>query len=358
VTTVALATLFSAADRRRELTRLQRTIGEDFGIEFIAMDVTDERSVAAVAEQFADACVNGSAAEGRRFALGVAENEMIVGEDMAPVAALAATGARTGGGASRRLALIAFNARNNHVLRRAFGDLRPLFGAKELRQIERMTLLHEAAHMVVHHAEQAGTEAWSQAVATLDEPAGSAGDAIRRWAESSEGAIAYPGVRDLLLAEADLLDLLQARTRAGEAGLCYDADALRQSYQALKERPDYRNFQEHMGDAFMVIALRRDGIEVTAMVAEARARGDAEHNTQASLAAIGALPRESVLGKDTRQLMECAAAVVRQALRLGQPQGLSESNLDRIQRETPPAVRARMAATASPRPLGDQSGGK
>jgi len=351
--------LFSAAGRRRELARLQRTIGEDFAIEFIAMDVTDERSVAAVAEQFAAACVNGSAAEGRRFALGVAENEMIVGGDRAPVAALAATGARTGDGAPRRFALIAFNARNNHVLRRAFGDLQPLFGAEELRQIERMTLLHEAAHMVVHHAEQSGTEAWSQAVATLDEPAGKAGDAIRRWAESGEGAIAHPGVRDLLLAEADILDWLQARIRAGEEGLCYDADAFRHSYQALKERPDYRNFQEHMGDAFMVIALRRDGVDVAAVVAEARARGDAEHNTQASLAAIGDLPRESVIGKDNRQLMACAAAVVRQALRLGQPQGLPESNLASIQPAMPArTVRARMTATASSRSLGDQSRGK
>jgi hypothetical protein len=162
------AKLFSAAARQRDLAELQCTVGAAFGLTFTEMDLNDPRSVAALTERFARARVNGSPSNGRRFARGVARNRMLVGQDMAPAAALAATGINPDSGEKERFALIAFNALNNHVLQGAFGDLRRLFGAAELRQTERMTLLHEAGHVVVQHAEQAGAEAWGDAVAALD----------------------------------------------------------------------------------------------------------------------------------------------------------------------------------------------
>jgi hypothetical protein len=311
------ATLFSAAARQRELADLQRTIGAEFGLTFTEMDLNDPRSVSAVAERFARAHVNGSALDGRRFALGVASNKMLVGEDMAPAAALAATGVNPDTGQKERFALIAFNARNNHVMKNAFGDLHRVFGTDEPKQIERMTLLHEAAHVVVHHAEQSGADAWSDSVAARDDPAGKAGDAIRTWAGSADGAIAHPDIRNLMLSEADKLDALQARVRAGEDGLYYDADAVRKAFQAIKSRPDYRNFQENMGDAFMALTLKQEGVDVTAVVGEARAKGDPEHNTQPGLAAIGELARSTLVGMNTRQLMARVAQIVQGALSIG-----------------------------------------
>ena len=207
------------------------------------------------------------------------------------------------------------DARGKHARPiRCSGDL---FGADELRQTERMTLLHEAGHMVVHHAEQSGADAWGVSVAALDDRTGKAGDAIREWAGSDDGAIAHPDVRQLMLCEADKLDALQARVRAGDDGLYYDADAVRQSFQAIKSRADYRNFQENMGDAFMAITLRQEGVDVTNTVAGARAQGDLEHNTRDSLRAIGALTKSSLAGMDTRQLAVRAAQVVQEALGIG-----------------------------------------
>jgi hypothetical protein len=72
---------------------LQCTVGAAFGLTFTEMDLNDPRSVAALTERFARARVNGSPSNGRRFARGVARNRMLVGQDMAPAAALAATGA-------------------------------------------------------------------------------------------------------------------------------------------------------------------------------------------------------------------------------------------------------------------------
>lgn len=311
------ARLFSPAARQRELAELQRTVGAQFGLTFVDMDVNDPASVSTLAKRFARAHVNGSAQEGRRFARGVARNQMLVGKDMAPAAALAATGVDPETGNKERFALIAFNTANNHVMQGAFGDLRGIFGADELRQTERMTLLHEAGHMVVHHAEQSGADAWGVAVAALDDRTGKAGDAIREWAGSDEGAIAHPDVRRLMLGEADKLDALQACVRAGDDGLYYDADAVRQSFQAIKSRADYRNFQENMGDAFMAITLRQEGVDVTNTVAGARAQGDLEHNTRDSLRAIGALTKSSLAGMDTRQLAVRAAQVVQEALGIG-----------------------------------------
>jgi hypothetical protein len=309
------AKLFSLAARQRDLAELQRTVGAAFGLTFTEMDLNDPRSVAALSERFARAQVNGSASNGRRFARGVARNRLLVGQDMAPAAALAATGRNPDTGERERFALIAFNAKNNHVLQGAFGDLRRVFGATaELRHIERMTLLHEAGHVVVQHAEQAGAEAWGDAVASLDAAAGKAGDAVRQWAASDEGAIAYPEISRLMLREAGQLDALQARVRAGEDGLCYDADALRKSFQAIRSSAAYRNFQENMGDAFMALKLRQEGVDVARVVGDARAKGDPEHNTQPSLAAIGALEGSSLVGMDLRQLMVCAAQLVRGAL--------------------------------------------
>ncbi|MER2624497.1 MAG: hypothetical protein ABTS22_11255 [Accumulibacter sp.] len=311
------AKLFSAAARQRDLAELQCTVGAAFGLTFTEMDLNDPRSVAALTERFARARVNGSPSNGRRFARGVARNRMLVGQDMAPAAALAATGINPDSGEKERFALIAFNALNNHVLQGAFGDLRRLFGAAELRQTERMTLLHEAGHVVVQHAEQAGAEAWGDAVAALDGAAGQAGDAIRQWAASDLGTVAHPEIRRLLLAAADQLDALQARVRVGEDGLCYDADALRKCFRAIRRSAGYRNFQENMGDAFMALKLRQEGVDVSGVVGDARAKGDPEHNTQPSLAAIGALTGSSLVGMSVRQLMVCAAQLVQRALRIG-----------------------------------------
>ena len=113
------ASLFSPAARQRELAELQRTIGAEFGLTFMAMDLNDPDSVAAVSEHFGCAQVNGSAFEGKAFARGVANNPLLVGEDMAPAAALTATGINPDTGKKERFALIAFNARNNHVLTNA-----------------------------------------------------------------------------------------------------------------------------------------------------------------------------------------------------------------------------------------------
>lgn len=342
-----IAKCFSAIARQRELERLQQTLGADFAIEFVAVDVTDEQSVATLADQFAEARVNGSAEDGRRFALEVAENTMIVGADMAPVAALTATGVYRDSGTPRRFGLLAFNARNNHVLESAFGELRRCFGDHPLREIERMALLHEAAHCVVQHAEQSGADAWSRAVGVLDEPSGKAGDEIRRWAKSDEGSMAYPRVRDLLLLEAAALDRLQERVRMGEEGLRYDADALRDAYQEQQAGPDYRNYQEQVSDAFMALTLQQEGVDVAATLAAARARGDREHNTQATLMAIADLPRATLLGMSRRQLMTFSAAVVRQALQIESPAGSSNNPLDQE------GVAKRIPA---PRRHGNQSG--
>ena len=313
------ARLFSPAARQRELGELQRTLGAEFGLSFIEIDLNDPRSVSALTERFARARVNGSAAAGRRFARGVTRNRMLVGENMAPVATLTATGINPESGRQERFALIAFNRRNNPVMEGAFGDLGQLFAADEREQTERMTLLHEAGHAVVHHAEQSGAEAWGEAVATLDDGAGKAGDAIRRWAESDEGALAHPDIRRLMLCEAGRLEALQARVRAGEDRLCYDADAVRKAFQAIKSRPDYRNFQENMGDAFMALRLGQEGIDITRVLGAARARGDAEHDTRPSLAAIAGLGRSALAGMNSRQLMLCAARLVHGALGIGQP---------------------------------------
>lgn len=309
--------LFSPAARQRELVELQRTVGAAFGLTFTAMDVNDPESISTVADRFARAQVNGSAVDGRRFARGVARNKMLAGKDMAPAAALAATGVDPETGNKERFALIAFNTANNHVMQGAFGDLHRIFGADELRQTERMTLLHEAGHMVVHHAEQSGADAWGTSVAALDDRTRTAGDAIREWAGSDEGTIAHPDVRQLMLGEADKLDALQARVRAGDDGLYYDADAVRKSFQAIKSRADYRNFQENMGDAFMAITLKQEGVDVTSAVADARAQGDLEHNTRDSLRAIGALTKSSLAGMDPRQLAVRAALLVQDALEIG-----------------------------------------
>lgn len=311
------AQLFSAAAREREIDALQRTIGAEFGLTFAQMDINDAASVSAMAACFARAKVNGSAAEGRRFARGVARNRLLAGRDMAPVAAVAASGVDPRSGRKERFALIAFNKRNNHVLRDAFGDLRPLFGADAFTQIERLTLLHEAAHVVVHHAEQSGADAWAAAVAARDAADGQTGEAIRDWAGGPQAAIAHPDLRRLLLGEADQLAALQARLRAGEDGLTYDADSVRHAFQAIKSRADYRNFQENIADAFMAIVLRQEGVDLTGVVGAARAAGDAEHNSQPSLAAVGALPAGSLEGLNLRQSLALAAQLVRRALGLG-----------------------------------------
>ncbi|WP_366984115.1 Mut7-C RNAse domain-containing protein [Accumulibacter sp.] len=311
------AALFSAAARQREIDALQRTMGTEFGLTFVHMDIHDAAEVAAVVACFARAKVNGSAAEGRRFARGVTRNPMLAGQGMAPVAAWAASGVEAPGGKHQRFALIAFNTRNNQVMEDAFGDLRPLFGADAFARIERLTLLHETAHVVVHHAEQSGADAWAAAVAARDAADGQAGAAIRDWAGGPQAAIAHPDLVRLLLGEADALAALQARLRAGEDGLTYDADRVRDAFQAIKARADYRNFQENMADAFMAIVLRQEGVDLTGVVGAARAAGDAEHDSQPGLAAVGALPASSLDGLNLRQSMALAAQLVRRALGLG-----------------------------------------
>ena len=86
---------------------------------------------------------------------------------------------------------------------------------------------------------------------------------------------------------------------------------------AIRRSAGYRNFQENMGDAFMALKLRQEGVDVSGVVGDARAKGDPEHNTQPSLAAIGALTGSSLVGMNVRQLMVCAAQLVQCALRIG-----------------------------------------
>lgn len=308
--------LFSAAARQREVGELQRTLGAGFGLTFVEVDLTDSKSVSSVAERFARAHVNGSATAGVTFARGLANNQLLVGQNMSPAAALAATGVDPDTGTKQRFAIVAFNAKNNHVMKGAFGDVSKVFGANELKQTEHMTLLHEAAHAVVHQAEQAGMETWSAALNSLGATDGQAGDSLRAWAASVEGAVSHPEVRQLLLGEAGRLDALQARARAGETGLQYDADVVQRAFQDLKSRPDYRNFQENMADGYMALKLKQEGCDVTRVVGAARARQDAEHNTSVGQAAIGTVRGVDLLGLNSTQLMVRTAQLVQTALGL------------------------------------------